>query len=1098
MERRGKVDLRDIQEIASNQEVYLRGTQYFHEKKVEQMERTIDGRYTATVRGEKDTYRVVVDIGLHESIGYYSCSCQAFRNWYGACKHIVAVLLQIRQERTEDARRKQAEKEWTLLHSQQAKGLPNKQIQEQVRQLIQQTVAKNVDRVQKRMDQNVGKFTLFPTVHITEGVFYISFAVGCTRLYKVKNISAFCQQVRTGAPAYYGKQKAIVHRLEDFEPQAAALVQMVLEKEKEFRLFKRSQQKDFSEEMMEVGREMLLTPGMFDRLFKIFDGEVICFRDEKNSKRNVEILLQKSAQIRIQLQTAPNEQTAFLKAKSGKILHGDNGDYFLQDNCLLRMEQEPSGTLEKLLQLIDQNPEGLPVTEADMKDLEANVLRPLQPLVSLQVPEALQKKYCAPPFQSRLYLDQKADGQITGRLCFLYGTQQFSAFDSSVFFPGRDFVQEEQHKRWLFQYFSRIDLHRQEAVLETDDDVFYRLLTEGIKQLGRHMEIYTSDRFRKIKVHSVPKIQVSIHLENHWMDLAVHTDDVSLEEWKQIIQAYRVRKKYFRLRNGDFLKLEESQIETAADFFKEIPLKAGASEEKIRLPQTRALFFEKILEAHPEIQCQKSENFKQFVQRIQQAKESNYPIPVSLSNVLRDYQKSGYQWLRTMQEYGLGGILADDMGLGKTLQIIALLLAEKQQTQEEKHTFIVCPASLVYNWQAEIRKFAPELTTLAIIGNSTERQKKIRRVFSFDIAITSYDLLRRDLVYYQDFLFDYHIIDEAQYIKNHNTHNARSVCQIRSRQRFALTGTPIENHVAELWSVFDFLMPQYLYSYAQFKERFEKPIVKEGDTRALHRLNQMIAPFLLRRMKKDVLEELPEKTETVLPAEMEPEQRKLYRANVMLMRRDFQEQLKQRGLASSKFMLLSILMRLRQLCCHPRLYYEDYRGGSGKLELCMEIVRNSVEAGHKILLFSQFTSMLAVIGERLKKENISFYCLEGATPKETRMQMVERFQNDSVPVFLISLRAGGTGLNLTAADIVIHYDPWWNSSAQNQATDRVHRIGQKNRVQVYQLITKDSIEEKILYLQRKKQELADSIIGVGSILSSMTAEEILELFEEEI
>ena len=447
-----------------------------------------------------------------------------------------------------------------------------------------------------------------------------------------------------------------------------------------------------------------------------------------------------------------------------------------------------------------------------------------------------------------------------------------------------------------------------------------------------------------------------------------------------------------------------------------------------------------------------------------------------------------------MQTCGFGGILADDMGLGKSVQILSLLLSEKEKEDSDKRpSLIVCPASLVYNWEAEIKKFTPELSALIVAGTSGEREEKLVSVESYDVVITSYDLLKRDIELYENISFQFQIIDEAQYIKNHSTQSAKAVKQIKAKNKFALTGTPIENRLSELWSIFDYLMPGFLFSCARFRKELESPALKHGDQNAVERIKNMVAPFILRRLKSEVLKELPEKTETIFVSNMEEEQKKLYAANVEQLKRLLKNQ-RYSSLGSEKLQVLSMLTRLRQLCCDPALCYEDYRGGSAKLESCITIIREAIDGGHKVLLFSQFTSMLEIIESRLEEEGIPFYTLTGATSKEERIRLVSSFQNDETPLFLISLKAGGTGLNLTAADVVIHFDPWWNIAAQNQATDRTHRIGQKNKVTVYKLIAKDTIEEKILSLQKNKKDLADSIItGENVDITRLSPEELTYL-----
>ncbi len=402
------------------------------------------------------------------------------------------------------------------------------------------------------------------------------------------------------------------------------------------------------------------------------------------------------------------------------------------------------------------------------------------------------------------------------------------------------------------------------------------------------------------------------------------------------------------------------------------------------------------------------------------------------------------------------------------------------------------------NWKNEATKFADGLKTLVIRGTLAERKEKIKDIEKYDLVITSYDLLKRDIELYKekDYQFKYVIADEAQYLKNSNTQNAKAIKQIKSETRYALTGTPIENSLAELWSIFDFIMPGYLFGYRKFKNTYETPIIKGEDEAAMSKLKMLIEPFVLRRNKKEVLKELPEKTVTVLDNEMGEEQRNIYLNYLLRAKQEISEQIDLNGYESSRMQILAALTRLRQICCHPSLFIKDYNEGSSKLEQCMEIVQEAVNGGHKILLFSGYTSMFEIIEKELKQSNIKYFKLTGSTKVEERMKLVDEFnENPEIQVFLISLKAGGTGLNLTGADMVIHYDPWWNVSTENQATDRAYRIGQRNNVQVYKLITKNSIEEKIYKLQEKKAKLADEMLDTKTkFVSKLSKEEIMELF----
>ena len=455
------------------------------------------------------------------------------------------------------------------------------------------------------------------------------------------------------------------------------------------------------------------------------------------------------------------------------------------------------------------------------------------------------------------------------------------------------------------------------------------------------------------------------------------------------------------------------------------------------------------------------------------------------------------------------------MGLGKTIQMLSIIVDYVQNTDHNKETIegqeqiqvnnskkaslVICPSSLTLNWQSEAEKFTKELKTLVIRGNLQERKEKINQIEDYDLVITSYDLLKRDIDLYKkkDYKFRFIIADEAQYLKNSNTQNAKAIKQMKADTRYALTGTPIENSLSELWSIFDFIMPGYLFNYKKFKNLYEMPITREEDKNAIAKLKMLIEPFVLRRTKQEVLKELPEKTVTVLNNEMGEEQRKIYMNYLAQAKQEISEQIDYNGYEGSQIQILAALTRLRQICCHPSLFIEDYKEESSKLEQCIEIIQEATNSGHKILLFSGYTSMFDIIEKKLKKIGIKYYKLTGSTKIEERIKLVEDFnKNPEIQLFLISLKAGGTGLNLTGADMVIHYDPWWNISTENQATDRAYRIGQKNNVQVYKLITKNSIEEKIYELQNKKSMLIDNVLSTKtSFINKLSKEDIMSLFE---
>ena len=674
---------------------------------------------------------------------------------------------------------------------------------------------------------------------------------------------------------------------------------------------------------------------------------------------------------------------------------------------------------------------------------------------------------------------------------------------------------------------------------EDDDTAYYLLFTDGLRELAKHGDVLLSERLRNVEVRQAPSVRVDASVKSGLLDIAVESPDMSPAELVTYLASYRRRQRYVRLGNGDIVLLDGS-VGALADLADGLGVEASDLVEGVQgVPANRTLFVDAMLKRTGGIRFSRNEGFRAIVRDFETIADADFTAPDCVRDVLRPYQIEGFKWLCTLGKTGFGGILADDMGLGKTLQMIAYFLHERDAWRskpaelpagqaagqnavenaartmavaadndmasasvsgEEAHAnrplpaLVVCPASLVYNWMAELARFAPDLDAVAIVGAKRQRSIVIARACDHDVLVTSYDLMKRDIEAYEGTSFSCVVLDEAQYIKNSATKVAKAAKQLDARVRFALTGTPIENRLSELWSIFDFLMPGVLGSADSFARRFSGPIAAKEEG-AAKRLQGLVGPFILRRLKGDVLQDLPEKNENIVFAEMEGEQAKLYRATSDKLALTLADQMPEE-FASSKIEILAELTKLRQLCCDPHLLYENYTAGSAKLETCMELVRSAVEGGHALLLFSQFTSMLDLIAERLRAEKVDYFMLTGATSKEERAMLVERFQAGEASVFLISLKAGGVGLNLTAADIVIHYDPWWNLAAQNQATDRAHRIGQTRDVSVFKLIAKNTIEEKIVELQESKRDLAESVLG-GEVVSAstITRDDLLALLE---
>ena len=490
-----------------------------------------------------------------------------------------------------------------------------------------------------------------------------------------------------------------------------------------------------------------------------------------------------------------------------------------------------------------------------------------------------------------------------------------------------------------------------------------------------------------------------------------------------------------------------------------------------------------------------SDEFQKFWEQMSTFSTSeNLELPKGINAEFREYQTKGFGWLWFMYKYGLNGILADDMGLGKTLQALAVIQKAKEEDGPAP-TLVICPTTVVFNWESEIQKFAPTLTTLKLSG--VDRKQLFKEIPNYDVVITSYALVRRDIAKLKDYNFRYVILDESQNIKNAMSQTAQAVKKLQASHKLALSGTPIENKLEELWSVFDFLMPGFLFSMSEFNYRYVNPIMERQDKTVEKRLKLQIYPFILRRMKRDVAKDLPDKVENIAYCELTDEQKDFYLQVLDSTKEELFKSIEQNGLEKSRLSIFSALLRLRQICCHPRLYDKKNVKNimkSGKFEKLKVMLEEIIDEGHRILLFSQFVDMLDLIKGWLEREGIQYEYLTGKT--KDRQGAVERFNSTpSIPIFLISLKAGGTGLNLTGADYVIHYDPWWNPAVEDQATDRAYRIGQTKKVFVYRLITKNTVEEKIQKLKTVKRNLVDSVISVDrNIVKSLTMDDIKEIF----
>ena len=776
--------------------------------------------------------------------------------------------------------------------------------------------------------------------------------------------------------------------------------------------------------------------------------------------------------------------------------------YIFYKNKIYTMKKDKN--LVNIIEMFERQDKIL-IPEDKLEEFKNVVLPQIKFFKTESLPDNIAKEaFVVNKLASKILLDVDNNGNIMLELKFCYMDYEFNILANGykTYVKENNIIRDvptetEVIKRIFMDGFELVSGRKQFIMKNTDD--IYEFLSHKIQGYMNDFEVLATDKFKNKQIKQ-PKISnIGIRIDNGLLELDISKINMDITEIKDILKDYNIKKKYHKLKSGDFLDLTNNMdLNLLDEMATTLDIDYSKVENGIvNLPINRSFYLEKLMNSNKEINIAKNEKFTELIDNIGNTEISDdIKIDKDFENKLRDYQKVGYKWLRILGKYKFGGILADDMGLGKTLQIIAVLRSDLKN-KSKTTSIVVCPSTLVLNWKAEVEKWCDSIKVLIVRGNAEERKEKINDYQNYDLVITSYDLLKRDIENYEDKNFKYIIADEAQYIKNSTTQNATSLKSLKGETKFALTGTPIENSIAELWSIFDFIMPGYLYNYNKFKKKFEEPILKYEDKEALMRLKKLISPFILRRVKKDVLTELPEKNITVMKNEMEEEQEKLYLSYLAQTKKEVAEELNGNSFEKSKFKILMLLTRLRQICCHPSLFIENYNGNSGKLKQCLNLVVDAIESGHKILLFSSYTSVFEILEKELKKLNIEYFKLVGETPVSKRIEMVDEFNNNKlVKVFLISLKAGGTGLNLTSADVVIHYDPWWNVSSENQATDRAYRIGQKNSVQVYKLITSNSIEEKINKMQERKEKLSKDVLSTEeTFINKLSKEEILDLFD---
>lgn len=982
--------------------------------------------------------------------------------------------------------------------------MPNKETHRAFNQLLNTFLEIN-NKEEELAQDGTSSIKLVPIFlyNDTDKKLKVEFKIGNKQLTKINNLPDFFERMLNREKYKYNNVLEFIHEENAFEEQSRPLLKFLL---KYAEIIKYAN--DVNNNYAHYGRNfnvnnVVLSNTGLDELFEILKGKTVEF-ETKTGERKIQFI-DEPIDIKFILEKSDENTyclTPNIDVYGYDIFYGKNYSYFLIDNkmhkCLPKVENR---NLE-LLEVYKKNyTQSIVFNENNLRNFFAIVVPKIKDNFEIKNIDKEQiEKYMPKDLYVKIYLDYNEKGYIVADVKFCYGNVEFNPIKNVNLEITRNAIQENEVLDTFVQTGFMLDSANARLVLANDEKI-YNFLSKEIEDYMKKFEVLVAENFKKKDIKKIKIKSIGVKIENNLLDINLEDFKFNIYEIKDIINKYKLRKKFYRLKDGTYISLEKnSSLDFLENLTDNIEIEdENVEENSIKLPIYRALYLEKIFKNMPNTNIQKNEYYKNMISQIEDRQiDLSTKIPPKLNAELRTYQKIGYKWLRTLEQYKMGGILADDMGLGKTIQLLAVILSYVQKNKGNvKPSIIICPSSLALNWYNEIQKFTSTLKALVISGDYLERKRKIEEIGKYQVIITSYDSLKRDIDLYKNYCFKYVVADEAQYIKNNNTKNSKAIKTINAETKFALTGTPIENSLSELWSIFDFIMPGYLYKYKKFKELYETPIIKEQNEDVMNKLKKQIEPFVLRRTKGEVLTELPDKTVTILNNEMSEEQYNIYMSYMAQARKEIMSQIDINGFEKSQIKILSLLMRLRQICCHPKLFLREYEGESSKLNQCIEIIQDAVLGGHKILLFSSYTSMFEIIEEKLKNIGVKYLKLTGQTKVGERIELVDKFNTDeNIKVFLISLKAGGTGLNLTGADMVIHYDPWWNLSAENQATDRTYRIGQKRNVQVYKLITKNSIEEKIYELQQKKAKLIDNMLSTdATFINKLSKDDILALFE---
>lgn len=1079
-----------IKAIANNKTVYERGQALSEEESsFQHVEVDADSRSVALTINDDKTKEQKVEMSFLKNgiASTYSCSCKAFEQYADACEHVVASMFYLNHYSIEELMQQQ--KADHLLGDTTDTDQTNEKLLDQLLHTHYQLEYNHKTTLRFEYVLNLNPL---PRQSVEAGLYM---RVGLNYLYVVHDFSTVLRFLTHERAYQFGKQLTY----QPDEHAIAASDRQLLQKLNEIDQMRAVYQED--ETSYENDKPPFLIPAPFVKdileLMHHTQSGYVRWGYPPNKPSEIDpnelapavIFEEEKMPLEVSIIKTDEHYTVNIQAQSSDIFIS-----FLEGTPLLSINHkiwyippQDKPLFERLLTVFEVlNEHELHLNRSQLSEFLSIYLKIIKKYFHFEMDETIYEHLKETNFQTKIYIDYY-EGSLYIDPVFMYGSNEVHPLShkKDVLKEAlviRNFAEEETVLQEIARFFHAMKLTKKGWAIQGDEAIS-RFLYEDLQDLDEEYPIYLSNQVKKLiyRPNQKPAIYMEHNEKTNLLDVSFELEDVSPHDLQQMIQAIEADQRFYRLDSGQLVDLHDEEIDAVAQAIHSL----GLCDEDLKKEQVSVQLAKGLgLENHDLIK--QGQHFQELLEQLEHPDTLSFEIPKSLHASLRDYQKTGFKWLKTMAHYGFGAVLADDMGLGKTIQAITFILSQREEIGGKY--LVICPSSVMYNWESEFSRFAPTLKTQLITGSAYERQEKLKMAMAdkaTSVLISSYPLIHRDIALFSNYSFETIVLDESQNIKNIDTKTSQAIKQLQTKNIIALSGTPIENNLNELWALFSTVQPGLFKSHEDFVALSNEEISKK------------IHLFILRRLKEEVLDDLPPKVETEQFIELAEEQKRMYQTQLALIKRDVNQMIDEETFEKHRIEVLAGLTRLRQICNDPRLVQPDYKGSSAKFERLFEFLEEARQNNKRVVLFSQFTSMLTLIRQVLDEKAWDYHYLDGQTPKENRLELTERFNQGEKDLFLISLKAGGVGLNLIGGDTVILYDSWWNPAVEDQATDRVHRIGQQNPVQVLRLICKGTIEEGIFDLQKQKRELIDSIMQTDQELSinKLSKEDILQLLQ---